>query len=744
LILLVVVALSPLVCIVLTVQLSRRVDAAERQARLLQEALNRLREGQPGAPPVSAGPTSEMPVEAATPVAATPTAATARAVPSTIAAPKGLPRDDSAPPSTPASNRLDLESFVGSRVLLVAGVITVLFSLGFFLKIAIDRGWVGPEARIAIGVSLGIAALVVGDRLCQRLGTFAHGVMGAGLGALYLSIWFATARFGLIERPTAFGITALVTALGVLLALRRDAPLLAWLGFAGGYLAPGLLGQGEDALPSLTGWLLLLHTGLLAVLWRRPIPSLDLLPLLASVIYFAAWMDHWWQPAHAAAASVCLGALFVVTLLVSLGPALLAKRRVRADSLAFAGFSGLAVVGFGHQLLYQSHRMTLGVAIAVLGVVYAGAAFLHGRRRNEQGADSSTLWAFALASFATALPVLIDGRGLAPAWAFGGLAAVVAGCRLPLPVFIVGGVGLIVLALGRTLLMDLPLHDGPFLALFNGPLIAALAPAIASLLAGRELVRRGAEWVRFPGAALVTLGVWSVTGLLAAEAHLAVHFGDFTDVLATRALALSAQTATLAACAIAIAWRPGRRDERMQHLAFGPLAAALAQTVQLCARTGGEGFTAFAHIGFATELLAVLAAFAVGLATKDQRRSIAMLIGVAGLLIIVTNEIWLWGRWTNVEQGGREQALFAAQMVMSAFWAIYAGTLVVLGFLRHQAGLRWVGLALFALTAGKVFLFDTARLDLAYRVGSFLTLGLLLVAVSYLYNRNTKSAGTTT
>ena len=55
--------------------------------------------------------------------------------------------------------------------------------------------------------------------------------------------------------------------------------------------------------------------------------------------------------------------------------------------------------------------------------------------------------------------------------------------------------------------------------------------------------------------------------------------------------------------------------------------------------------------------------------------------------------------------------------------------------------LRWLGLGVFALTVGKVFLIDLASLKTVYRIGSFLALGALLVAASFLYQRARKPGG---
>lgn len=70
---------------------------------------------------------------------------------------------------------------------------------------------------------------------------------------------------------------------------------------------------------------------------------------------------------------------------------------------------------------------------------------------------------------------------------------------------------------------------------------------------------------------------------------------------------------------------------------------------------------------------------------------------------------------------------------ISVFWALYAIGLIVAGVVMSVAALRWTGLALFALTIFKVFIFDLAALRTPYRIISFLCLGIVLLIASWLY-----------
>ena len=57
------------------------------------------------------------------------------------------------------------------------------------------------------------------------------------------------------------------------------------------------------------------------------------------------------------------------------------------------------------------------------------------------------------------------------------------------------------------------------------------------------------------------------------------------------------------------------------------------------------------------------------------------------------------------------------------------------GVRQASSAMRWQGLALFGLVVGKVFIYDLASLERVYRIVSFMALGVLLLIVSFLYQR---------
>lgn len=84
---------------------------------------------------------------------------------------------------------------------------------------------------------------------------------------------------------------------------------------------------------------------------------------------------------------------------------------------------------------------------------------------------------------------------------------------------------------------------------------------------------------------------------------------------------------------------------------------------------------------------------------------------------------------------GWGDAHYAYQLSLSVLWALYASLLTGVGIIKRLRGARIAGIVLLGATVLKVFLLDLSSLRTFYRIISFIVLGLLLLAVSYSYNR---------
>jgi uncharacterized membrane protein len=86
--------------------------------------------------------------------------------------------------------------------------------------------------------------------------------------------------------------------------------------------------------------------------------------------------------------------------------------------------------------------------------------------------------------------------------------------------------------------------------------------------------------------------------------------------------------------------------------------------------------------------------------------------------------------------GQLERRTVAAGWGYSAWCMLYGAVLMAAGFFRRSAFLRWQALVVLAFSIAKVFLNGVSQQNQGYRVLSFLALGVLLLAISFAYQRN--------
>lgn len=82
-----------------------------------------------------------------------------------------------------------------------------------------------------------------------------------------------------------------------------------------------------------------------------------------------------------------------------------------------------------------------------------------------------------------------------------------------------------------------------------------------------------------------------------------------------------------------------------------------------------------------------------------------------------------------------EQFWWMRKFSYSAIWLIYGAALMAVGFWKKSAFIRWQALVLIAVTILKVFLYDSRNLNTGYRILSFIALGAVLLAISFVYFR---------
>jgi uncharacterized membrane protein len=75
------------------------------------------------------------------------------------------------------------------------------------------------------------------------------------------------------------------------------------------------------------------------------------------------------------------------------------------------------------------------------------------------------------------------------------------------------------------------------------------------------------------------------------------------------------------------------------------------------------------------------------------------------------------------------------QLMLSGAWLAFSISLMAYGIIGRERTLRFLAIVLFGVAILKIFIYDLSFLETLYRIFSFMGLGLILLAVSYLYQR---------
>jgi uncharacterized membrane protein len=126
----------------------------------------------------------------------------------------------------------------------------------------------------------------------------------------------------------------------------------------------------------------------------------------------------------------------------------------------------------------------------------------------------------------------------------------------------------------------------------------------------------------------------------------------------------------------------------------------------------------------ATAVLAINVLALVGLSREIGDYYARQMPGAAG------------GAGWRAEREGAHRIRIAEGFTYSALWMGYGALLMVIGFWTRSAFFRWQALFLIAATIIKVFLYDVSELDRGYRILSFIILGVLLLSVSFVYQKD--------
>ena len=713
-----------------------------------------------------------------TPTEARPSAPRAERSVLGVPAPQGAPPPTqksrpAAPSIAPAAfaQRGDLEARIGGNWFNRIGIIAIFLGVTFFLKYAVDNQWIGPVGRVSIGAAVGIAFLILGERLRAKYASYAFGLTGGGVAVLYAAIWFASGhRYDLLSQPVAFALMAMVTASASLLAARYSALPIAVLGLIGGFLTPILLSTGVDNESGLFTYIALLDLGVLALAYSKQWRSLNYLAFVSTVLIFAAWMDEWYTFEKLATTVFFLTVLFAIFALLAVMYNVVNRRPTRWLDLGMVFSNAFLYFGTCYELLDDAHHAYLGLFALLVSTFYLVLGYFTFQRDRDDKLLVLTFLGLGFLFAVLAVPIQFDQHWVTMGWAIEGAVMSWIGLRAndrtsryaALVVF-----GVAVAHWFHVDMQEFAYHTNEtFLPLLNRRALSC-AVLVAALGAAVWFYRKTATQVEEDERSMFA-GLYILAANALAVILLSLDANDYfnqkkTDLPRvgfekdqldnTHFFTVSALWSLYGAGLLIVGIK--RRLRMIRIAALVLLAGAILLVLALNLSYYSAPWHTLAFNPTFGSFALLIGALASGtwfyskskdIGQEERRLVLSGLIGAANVLAIVALSAEALGHFDRAQAIASGEAVAhlenAKQLALSAVWTIFAATALYVGVRRRSQSVRAGSLLLIGLAIAKALVVDLQYYDAGWHTllinSTFAAFALLICALAlgaWLYSR---------
>jgi len=643
------------------------------------------------------------------------------------------PRPAVPPPVKPEKPKVGLEFLMGGRAAAFAGIAFLVVGIAFLVGYAIQHSWIGPGTRVVLGLLSGGALVGLGHFVGQKdekYALLARVLTGGGSALFYFSVFSAYAFYHLIGAVSA-GVGLFASALAVFgLAMVYRSQSVGVLGVLGAFVTPLLIGGDMDAGIFPLVYVALVNVPVILLGVQRKWQVLYNLSFAFTVIHYLIWLD--WVGDGELWSGLGFAVLFFMQYAVLGLLKLRCEQKVsgRTADMIRLVLASLLLLGAVYWLIDDAGKnQWIGGAFLVLALLHMALSRFAYKVLTRFSSEILSFLAGGLVFAALALPAQLDGEWVSLGWAIEGavlawLAARVQSRVLQAGAFLLGLIGLM-----KGLLFDVSLYpDTPQLFLNARFIVGTLSAAGLGLqgrMAGRFPEEEAtAQWQD----ALWWGGVLGVVAVFFADTFWTLGPESGFSWLITSAMLLATGAAV-------VLLAPPKSS-------VGKLGSALLLAVPfklliidalLGFGLGGYRVAPFGNAIIWIQLLMVVGIILL-LIPRIAARDTALVLETP-IFSLVLNMASLAAGIGVVSIEILRMPADWADMAVTILWAVCALALILFGMKRRVAAHRYFGLVLFGIATLKVLLFDSSELQGLERIGAFIGTGILLLALSFAYQK---------
>jgi uncharacterized membrane protein len=693
----------------------------------------------------------------------------------------------------PQSHDSHIEEFVGKNLISIIGIIITVIGVGIGAKYAIDNNLISPAMRIVIGYIFAFGLLGFALKLKEIYDKFSAVLLSGSVAIMYFLTFFAYSFYDLISQTFAFAVMVAITVFTVFSALQYDRQVIAIIGLVGAYAVPFLLSDGSGRVVILFSYMSIINVGMLAVSIKKYWKFLHIAAFgLTWLIFFAWFIDKYRFDEHFPLALIFATIFFAIFYAASIVHNLCYQEEMSPETIFFLIANSFIYFGLGYVMLDGNVRTKpfLGFFTLSNAIVHFAVSYLISSRLISRQTLYFTL-GLTLFFVTIAVPIQQEGIWIPIFWTIEAVFLFWVGFTKQIDFYEVASYVLMVLAIlglfnfvsrnqvewsqyilnnnAYVTLTLIPFYNEPFLA----GLIFTVGFGIICYLINPKNRESCLESNIFN---VVKVGV-SVVFLIALYNLFRTEIGNYwhsqfietavTDAIMTPYSNLTETSRVFDGnlSMLNVVWQ----------INYTMLFLSILSLINIKRlKNVGFGFTLLTLNGFVLAIFAVIGLYFISelresylLKTNVERFTrgsslIAIryisLVFVAGLIystyklykqdflqkisditmifeMVFAVILWiiLSSELLNLMDifGYKD----SYKLALSLFWGSYSLILIALGMFWRKSHLRFGAIGLFALTLVKLFFYDIASLSTISKTVVFVSLGVMLLIISFLYNK---------
>lgn len=322
---------------------------------------------------------------------------------------------------TPSLPKLpsNLEKFIGENLSNKIGIIITVLGISIGVKYAIEHDLISPLARIIMGYLTGFVLLGVSVRLRNKYEDLSAVILSGALATLYFVTYVAYSFYQLIPQTIAFGIMVVITIFTVIAALNYNRQVIGIGGLIGAYAIPFLLSNNEGRPAILFGYMLLTNCGILHISFKKDWKLTSYISFGLTWLIFVVWFNDYYESKYFTLTAIFSSLFFVLFYIVSLAYKFIRNQIYDMPSVFILLTNSMLFYGIGYQILEQHETGTrlLGLFTLFNALIHFGVSAIVFRRNLTDKNLFFIISGLALTFVTLAIPVQLKGHWITIFWA---------------------------------------------------------------------------------------------------------------------------------------------------------------------------------------------------------------------------------------------------------------------------------------------------------------------------------------